>query len=496
MRLAWFSPFPPVKTGIAGVSAELVAALRARGHELDLYPEAAAHDFVWRRRLAPYDLIVYQFGNSSHHDYEWAYALAFPGLVVLHDTHLHHARAAFLLRERRAADYRAEFSWNHPDVSPDLAELAIAGFDSRLYYDWPMVRSLVESSRLVAVHGEGARRELSESIPNHTTPRLRQGYGGQANSATDPQGPKPNSPADLSERIVSIRLGHGRIVTPAEETEARTRVRARYGIAEDAVLFGVFGGLTPEKRIPQILTGFRAILPHAPGARLLLAGAPAAHYDILADIAAHGLTDRVTLAGYLATDEDMTDHIAACDVTLNLRWPTARETSGPWLQALAAGRATIVTDLVHLADTPSLDPRTWTANALVEERGSRIEDRRGQEVRMSNEARSSVIGSRSSVPVCVAIDILDEDHSLRLAMRRLATDGDLRSALGAAAREWWGRHHSIEAMVDDYERVMREAAARPEPLVDLPAHMRQTGDRRLRTLLEPFGVPSPLTSRP
>src|SRR4029450_2812222 len=114
MRLAWFSPFPPVKTGIASVSAELVAALRRRGHEIDCYPEACAHDFVWRGRLAPYDLILYQFGNSSHHDYEWAYALSYPGLVVLHDTRLHHARAAFLLRERRVADYRAEFIVNHP----------------------------------------------------------------------------------------------------------------------------------------------------------------------------------------------------------------------------------------------------------------------------------------------------------------------------------------------------------------------------------------------
>src|SRR4051794_28082205 len=155
MRLAWFSPWPPVRTGIAGRSAELVAALRRRAHEVDVYPEAAAHDFVWRRRVEPYDLAVYQFGNSSHHDYEWAYALNYPGLVVLHDTHLHHARAAFLLRERRAAEYRAEFAWNHPDVSPDLAELAVAGFDSRFYYDWPMVGSLVAASRLVAVHGEG-----------------------------------------------------------------------------------------------------------------------------------------------------------------------------------------------------------------------------------------------------------------------------------------------------------------------------------------------------
>ena len=148
-------------------------------------------------------------------------------------------------------------------------------------------------------------------------------------------------------------------------------MRARYGIAEDAMLFGVFGGLTPEKRLPQILAAFRALLPHAPAARLLLAGAPATHYDVVADVAAHGLQDRVTLTGYLETDEDVTDHVAACDVTLNLRWPTARETSGPWLRALAAGKATVITDLVHLGDVPSLDPRTWTVQSRKPEAGSR-----------------------------------------------------------------------------------------------------------------------------
>ena len=124
MRIAWFSPFPPVRTGIAGRSAELVASLEARGYSVDRYPEAAAHDFPWRHRQHPYDLVIYQFGNSSHHDYEWPYALRYPGLVVLHDTRLHHARAALLLREKRVADYRAEFAWSEPDVSPDAATVA------------------------------------------------------------------------------------------------------------------------------------------------------------------------------------------------------------------------------------------------------------------------------------------------------------------------------------------------------------------------------------
>ncbi|HTM27046.1 MAG TPA: glycosyltransferase family 4 protein [Vicinamibacterales bacterium] len=431
MRLAWFSPFPPVRTGVAQCSAELVDVLRRRGWTIDAYPEAGAHDFPWRHQRQPYDLIVYQFGNSSHHDYEWPYALRYPGMTVLHDTRLHHARAALLLREKRVPDYRDEFHWNHPGVPDGAAELAVAGFDSRLYYEWPMVRALVAASRLVAVHGDGALEELRDAVSGTI--------------------------------VRSIRLGHGEAVAPERARAARARVRARYGIADGDVLFGCFGGLTSEKRIPQILQALRAILPYAPGARLLLAGAPAAHYSAAADISALGLADRVTSTGYLEREEDLTDHLAACDASLNLRWPTARETSGPWLRALAAGRATIVLDLAHLADVPSLDPRTWTMNTQLPP-------------------------PNSQGPVCVAIDVLDEDHSLRLAMRRLATDAALRGELGRAAREWWAREHTLDAMADDYERAMQEAAGRPAPRVELPAHMRDAGDRRLRDLLRPFDV--------
>jgi glycosyltransferase involved in cell wall biosynthesis len=359
MRLAWFSPVPPVKTGIAAYSADLAEVLRRRGYTVDLYPSERAHDFPWRHRNDPYNLIVYQFGNSSHHDYQWAYALRYPGLVVLHDTHLHHARAALLLREKRADQYREEFRWSHPDVTADVAELAVAGFSSPLYYEWPMVRGLVESSRMVAVHGEGARCGLLESTPTSKTPTSKTPTTKTPNSAT------PNSQADLFERIVSIRLGHGQFVTAEDRQESRRRIRARHGIPDDAIVFGVFGGLTPEKRIPQVLRALRALVPYAPAARLLLGGAPAAHYDLVADIAALGLEDRVTLTGYLDTDAELTGHLAACDVSVNMRWPTARETSGPWLRALAAGIATVISDLVHLGDVPSLDPRTWTKNVEV-----------------------------------------------------------------------------------------------------------------------------------
>jgi hypothetical protein len=91
--------------------------------------------------------------------------------------------------------------------------------------------------------------------------------------------------------------------------------------------------------------------------------------------------------------------------------------------------------------------------------------------------------------VCVAIDILDEDHSLRLAMRRLATDADLRASLGHGGQEYWQREHSLERMVEDYERAIQTACEVRE--VSGTQGPRETGEEKLEALLAPFGVAKP-----
>ncbi len=389
-----------------------------------------------RGAVAPslYDLTVFQVGNSSHHDFLWPYLFRYPGLAVLHDAHLHHARAASLLRTRRDDDYRAEFSANHPEAAADLAELAVSGFDNHLYYNWPMRRLVVEASRMTVVHAAALAADLSRETPGA--------------------------------RIESIRLGHGETLTEAEAAAARQQMRQRYDLPADALVFGVFGGLTPDKRIAEILSAFAAILPYAPDAHLLLAGAAAAHYDVAADVRRRGLDARVRLTGYLETERDLTMCIAASDAALNLRWPTAREVSGPWLRALAAGRPTVVIDLAHLADVPSLDPRSWTLNG----------------------------GGDRSAAVTIAIDIMDEAHSLRLAMRRLAADPEMRRTLGAAGRAWWQREHAPARMIEDYRRVLAAAPSLPVPAPRLPPHLVDDGAARLRSLLDGLGVPDPLAA--
>src|SRR5439155_16559943 len=134
--------------------------------------------------------------------------------------------------------------------------------------------------------------------------------------------------------------------------------------------------------------------------------------------------------------------LAASDAGLCLRWPTAQEPSASWLRCLAAGRPTVISALAHLADVPAVDPRS------------------GRPARPGHE------------PIAVAIDLLDEDASLLMAMRRLAIDPAWRAELGAAGRAYWAREHSMDAMEADYQRVLALAAARPAPSPsDLPAHL-------------------------
>jgi glycosyltransferase involved in cell wall biosynthesis len=268
--------------------------------------------------------------------------------------------------------------------------------------------------------------------------------------------------------IETVRLGHGVALSEAAAASAAAEARRRHGIPRHAIVFGSYGALTPDKRIRQILAAFAATRAYVPHAHLLLAGALAPHCDVRGDIERLRLDDCATLTGYLQKEDDLTGVIAACDVALSLRWPTAREISGPWLRCLAAAKPTITIDLAHTSSVPSIDPRTWQPNPPGES------------------------------ACTIAIDIVDEDHSLRLAMRRLAQDEALRVTLGRAARRYWEQHHSIAGMADDYRRVIARAIAAPAPDAGspLPGHLLDNGAGTLQKVMRDIGLPVPLHVSP
>lgn len=458
MRLAWFTPLPPVRSGIADYSAEVLPRLAVpsddawtdprRGRTIDVFVGSdaelnwaapgdvrvqPAHDFVWRHHVQPYDLVVYQLGNAWCHDYMWPYVFRWPGLVVLHDGQLHHARAWSLLQRRRRQEYRAELAFDQPDVPPEASEIALSGFGGAIYYFWPMLRAVLASARGVAVHSPGLIRQIDE---RYEPTRLHY------------------MPMGVSDPLAGGLDRDGGLT--------RRSVRARHGIAPDAFVVAAFGGITPEKRIAEGIAAVAAIRRARRDVHLLLVGASVPHLDAPALATAAGIADRLTVTGYVS-DSALPGYLAAADAALCLRWPTTGETSASWLRAIAAGLPTVITDLAHQSDLPVLDPRTW------------------------NVAHTSM-ALKPPPPIAIAVDILDEEHSLRLALRRLATDADLCADLGRAARAHYEQRHTLEAMADAYRGVMATARAAPAPDSALPTHLRPDPLAHARELLAPFAI--------
>jgi glycosyltransferase involved in cell wall biosynthesis len=192
--------------------------------------------------------------------------------------------------------------------------------------------------------------------------------------------------------------------------------------------------------------------------RLVIVGAAAADYDVMEEAARAGVADRVHVTGYV-DDADVPRYLAEADICACLRWPTNRETSASWLRCLAAGKPTLVTELAHLIDVPTIDPQTWRP-------------------------RRAATGD----PVAVSIDLLDEERSIQTALERLAAEAELRARLGGAARAWWEAHHRLETMADHYERVLLRTASLPAPGVTLPPHLTEDGTSTAHALADVMGV--------
>jgi len=427
MRIAWFSPLPPERSGIAAYTANLVPLL-APEHAVDCWSGANAQDFLWTERRDPYDLFIYQLGNAPCHDYMWGYLAAFPGLVVLHDARLHHARARTLLQQERFDDYRKEFWYDHPDAPRDFVEYAVAGLGGAVYYNWPMLRVVMRTARMIAMHNPRVAADLREEFPGAAIEAIHLGTASIATTTAGPAG------------------------------AARRRVRQALGVPENAVLFAAFGKITAEKRIGAILRAFDAVAGDRDDVHLLIAGDASGYPALERELAASASAPRVHVIGYVP-DEAIGDHLLASDACLCLRWPTALETSASWLQCLSAARPTVISELAHLTDVPSIDPRTRRL-------------------------------SRASIePVAIAIDLIEEEEALKAALRALAEEPALRDRLARAGYAYWAAHHTLDVMAGDYVRLIAKAAARPAPVVkDLPAHFTDDHSSTARTITERFGI--------
>jgi hypothetical protein len=293
MKVGFFSPLPPASTGVADYSAALLKAMQKLG---DVIPNA------------PGDVNLYHAGNNHLHREIYARALAEPGVVVLHDSVLQH----FFLGTLTEAEYVEEFVSNYGD-EPLARELwknrARSAADPR-YFHYPMLKRISATSKAIIVHNAAAARLVRQ-------------HGAQ--------------------RVFEIP--HLFLKPHLPPTEMVTKLRAELG---GTLLVGVFGHLRESKRLQVILRAMGRLKDL--DVRLLIQGKFAS-----SDLE-RALKDRLQQPGIIRREfleePDFWRYASATDLCLNLRFPSAGETSGIAISMMGIGKPVVFTSGEELAHFP------------------------------------------------------------------------------------------------------------------------------------------------
>jgi glycosyltransferase involved in cell wall biosynthesis len=191
IRIGFFGPLPPSRTGIADYNQALLPLLR-KEYEVDVFlptgeqltSQSHSHaEFHIRDRKRPYDLLLYQIGNNSRfHEYMYGYLFQNPGAVVFHDSCLHHSRAQMLLQRSMTNEYREELRYVYGDRADRIANAVISSAaGDLLFFEFPMFDLILRSSLAAAAHTDFSVQILSGSdtpvikIPQMLVPLTEQG---------------------------------------------------------------------------------------------------------------------------------------------------------------------------------------------------------------------------------------------------------------------------------------------------------------------------------
>lgn len=304
MRIAVLTPLPPTRSGVAHYASMLLPALGERA-------EVRAFDSLEGYRRQDFDAVVYQLGNNPHHEVMYAEAMREPGVAVLHDLVLHHLVVEMTLARGDVEGYVAALQASHGPAGAAWARGRAVGLHTEMAnFLMPASIEVARRSKAVIVHNQYARDRLQEfgvASPVHVVP-------------------------------------HPYI--PETRSFDRTALRARLGFAPDTRVIGFFGFLTSAKRAEVVLEAFRIAREEDPRLALLIVGEPAPNIDV-SSLQREG----IVTTGYVA-DDDFPAYYAVADRFVNLRYPSAGETSGTLIRALDAGKPVAVSHYAQFAELP------------------------------------------------------------------------------------------------------------------------------------------------
>jgi len=299
MKVGYYSPLPPSRSGIADYSALLLPALQERMDVVVARPGRF-------RRAPKTDIALYHVGNDAEaHGWIVDALRSQPGVVVLHDFVLHHLVVGMTFARGDAAGYLAAMEREEGLVGRLLGHAVLDNKLPPLWEtrpeDFPLAGEVLDHATALIVHSHYVERRAREA-----------GYRGPIVRIPHPAWPVPElKAADL----------------------------------EGDPLYGCFGHLNESKRIEELLSAFAQLRERREEARLLLVGSLAARLGRLE------IPEGVIRRDYVPEDE-LWSLMAACDAIVSLRSPTMGETSGSAIRALSLGKPLVVSDVGWFSELP------------------------------------------------------------------------------------------------------------------------------------------------
>ncbi|HSH04306.1 MAG TPA: glycosyltransferase family 4 protein [Anaerolineae bacterium] len=349
LNLAYVSPLPPATTGIADYSADLIPHLathtnltlitnpqlpptlsfRAPFNPLDTQTTSPLKQELnevekstipqipidhYPNHHQKFDLTLYQMGNSLHHQFMYPYLLRYPGVIMLHDYILHHFIHALNHTPNSPTPYAQTLGHAHGRPGLTLANQILNQQSSPPWFDLPLNQHLIDTSLALLTH-------------SHYTANLLRAH-------------RPDRPIHVIPQLMS-------------PTDA-PHLRAKLPWPVDATIIASAGQVTRNKQLDRALRAFARLRPQHPNLYYLIIGAPnPQEFDLDPLLTELKIHDAVHLTGYVPDLNTFIRWFHTADIIVNLRYPTAGETSATALRALAAARPLIVYDHGWYSELPA-----------------------------------------------------------------------------------------------------------------------------------------------
>ena len=331
MKIAYFSPLNPIKSGVSDYSEELLEYLGGYGR-IDLFIDDYKHTSSWIyehfniynfRRIFEnhgkndHDVNIYHIGNNDNHSYIYSVCQQYPGVVVLHEPMLHHFVFSQTVGNNRIRDYLRELDYCYKAERSQIVKVTLEERDENAWYDYPLVDRIVDSSLGVIVHSEYARAKVLDVNPNALVKKILHHWAPQK----------------------------------ADHERSPELIREILGFRPDEFLIGSMGYINSSKRIDVFLRVMAKAKALGYPVKLLLVGKMLSGMDVPRWIEDLGLEQDVLVAGFVDT---MTfgEYLNVPDMFVALRHPSAGETSGSVIKMMGAGKPVMLSNEYAFSEFP------------------------------------------------------------------------------------------------------------------------------------------------